>query len=160
MKLVAGATYATAQQTYLMQSDVINGLKALLEKSTGVTALDSLDDPGEDELRVLFSRKDRDQLLIRAVLYAAADIKSPVSAGPLMVGDLRSERSPLISRYNLSRADIAAGVESAIELGYLKRLKELTAVEFGIPMLGESIRVRSGALWAMINDKLEQLNAQ
>ncbi|APA89004.1 hypothetical protein BJG93_27470 [Paraburkholderia sprentiae WSM5005] len=160
MKLVAGATYATAQQTYLMQSDVINGLKALLEKSTGVTALDSLDDPGEDELRVLFSRKDRDQLLVRAVLYAAADIKSPVSAGPLMVGDLRSERSPLVSRYNLSRAEIAAGVESAIQLGYLKRLKDLAAVEFRIPMLGESIRVRSGALWAMINDKLEQLNAQ
>lgn len=160
MKLVAGATYAIAQQTYLMQSDVINGLKALLEKSTGVIALDSLDDPGEDELRVLFSRKERDQLLIRAVLYAAADLKSPVSAGPLMVGDLRSERSALVSRYSLSRAEIAAGVESAIQLGYLTRLKDLAAVEFAIPMLGESIRVRSGALWAMINDKLEQLSTQ
>jgi hypothetical protein len=160
MKLVAGATYAVAQQTYLMQSDVINGLKALLEKSTGITALDSLDDPGEDELRVLYSRKERDQLLIRAVLYAAADIKSPVSAGPLMVGDLRSERSPLVSRYSMSKSEISAGLESAIQLGYLRRLKDIPAVEFSIPMLGESIRARSGALWAIINDRLEQWTTQ
>ncbi|WP_438299692.1 hypothetical protein [Pseudomonas sp. NMS19W] len=157
MKLVAGATYAVSQQTYLMNSDVIHGLTSLLEKSTGVTALDSLDDPGEDELRVLYSREERDQMLIRAVLYAAADIRSPVSGGTLMVGELRSERSPLVARYNLSRADITSGVESAIQLGYLKRHKELAALEFSIPMLGESIRHRSGALWAIINDKLEQL---
>lgn len=157
MKLVAGATYAVSQQTYLMNSDVIHGLTSLLEKSTGVTALDSLDDPGEDELRVLYSREERDQMLIRAVLYAAADIRSPVSGGTLMVGELRSERSPLVARYNLTRADITSGVESAIQLGYLKRHKELAALEFSIPMLGESIRHRSGALWAIINDKLEQL---
>lgn len=157
MKLVAGATYAVSQQKYLMHSDVIHGLASLLEKSTGVTALDSLDDPGEDELRVLYTRDEKDQLLIRAVLYSAADIRSPISGGPLMNGELRSVRSPLIGRYNLSKSDINSGVESAIQLGYLKRHKELAALEFSIPMLGESIRHRSGALWAIINDKLEQL---
>lgn len=157
MKLVAGATYAVSQQKYLMHSDVIHGLASLLSKSTGVTALDSLDDPGEDELRVLYTRDERDQLLIRAVLYSAADIRSPISGGPLMNGELRSIRSPLVGRYNISKSDINAGVESAIQLGYLKRHKELAALEFSIPMLGESIRHRSGALWAIINDKLEQL---
>lgn len=157
MKLVAGATYAVSQQKYLMHSDVIHGLASLLSKSTGVTALDSLDDPGEDELRVLYTRDEKDQLLIRAVLYSAADIRSPISGGPLMNGELRSIRSPLVGRYNLSKSDINSGVESAIQLGYLKRHKELAALEFSIPMLGESIRHRSGALWAIINDKLEQL---
>ncbi|MNP28597.1 hypothetical protein D3C76_1215710 [compost metagenome] len=116
-----------------------------------------MDDPGEDELRVLYTRDEKDQLLIRAVLYSAADIRSPVSGGPLMNGELRSIRSPLVGRYNLSKSDINSGVESAIQLGYLKRHKELAALEFNIPMLGESIRYRSGALWAIINDKLEQL---
>lgn len=157
MKLVAGATYAVSQQKYLMHSDVIQGLASLLDKSTGVTALDSLDDPGEDELRVLYTRDERDQLLVRAVLYSAAEIRSPISGGPLMNGELRSHRSPLVGRYNLSKSDINSGVESAIQLGYLKRHKELAALEFSIPMLGESIRHRSGALWAIINDKLEQL---
>ncbi|MDR5785440.1 hypothetical protein P9281_02590 [Caballeronia sp. LP003] len=160
MKLVAGATYGVAKQAYLMPSDVTNGLKALLEKSTGVTALDSLDDPGEDELRVLVARQDEDQLLIRSVLYAAAEIKSPVSSGHLMVRELSSDRSPLVSRYKLSRADINLGLESALQLGYLRRLRDIAAVEFAIPMLGESIRARSGALWAIINDKLEQRSSQ
>lgn len=157
MKLVAGATYAVSQQKYLMHSDVIHGLTSLLNKTTGVTALDSLDDPGEDELRVLYTRNERDQLLVRAVLYSAADIRSPISGGPLMNGELRSPRSPLVSRYSLSKADINSGVDSAVQLGYLKRHRELAALEFTIPMLGESIRHRSGALWAIINDKLEQL---
>lgn len=160
MKLVAGATYGVAKQAYLMPSDVANGLTALLEKSTGVTALDSLDDPGEDELRVLVARQDEDQLLIRSVLYAAAEIKSPVSGGHLMVRELSSDRSPLVSRYKLSRADINSGLESALQLGYLRRLRDIAAVEFAIPMLGESIRARSGALWAIINDKLEQRSSQ
>jgi len=156
MKLVAGATYSVARQPTLLPTDVNRGLSAILRKSTGITRIDSLDNPGEDELRTLYASSDSDRALAKAILFAIAELRSPLDSRGIRLGELRSELSPLIFRYKLSREQIDRGVALCTDLGYLRRSQN-SELEFTIPILGESIRHRCAVLWAEIEEKLEHL---
>ncbi|MDI1331738.1 hypothetical protein [Pseudomonas sp.] len=164
MKLVAGATYAVASQSHILISDVNDGLRALLSKATGVSKLDDMGgDPGSDDLRttITFERRT-DGVIARAVLYAFADLHSPVSGHKTYRGRLSSRESKLVSHYNLSKKLIDRGIEICIGLGLISIVEtdSYPEIDFVIPILGESIRNSSGRLWANIDHELAPLGTQ
>lgn len=159
MKLLAGATMAVARQRYLLRSDVNTGLQAMLAKKTGIEELDELGgDPGSDELRAMALEIDEDKTLARAVLYAVAEMQSPVSGQRLQRGRVLGADSPLVMRYRLSKEQINRGLKIAIDLGLLTLTPdEFPQVYFSIPLLGESLRAAKGRNWAAIDHNLLQL---
>jgi hypothetical protein len=159
MKLLAGATYSMTRQSHVLISDVNEGLHALLEKRTGICRLDEVEgDPGSDELRTIALEKGEDRLLTQAVLYAVAELESPLSGHPIRRGRLYGASSPLVTRYQLPRQAVERGLDRAIELGLLKLSSDSPPqISFAIPILGESIRHACGSYWAEIDHPLEQL---
>jgi hypothetical protein len=156
MKLLAGATLSTSRQRYILRSDVNEGLQALLTKRTGISELDEIGgDPGADELRTMALEVDRDKVLARAVLYAVAEMQSPVSGQRLHRGRISAGESPLVSRYQLNRAQIDRGLDITIDLGLLTLSPdEFPEIYFSIPILGESLRSARGRNWALIDHQL------
>lgn len=159
MKLLAGATYAMTKQSHVLISDVNEGLHALLEKRTGISRLDEVEgDPGSDELRTIALEKGEDRLLTQAVLYAVAELESPLNGHPIRRARLYGASSPLVTRYQLPRQAVERGLDRAIELGLLKLSSDSPPqISFAIPILGESIRHACGSYWAEIDHPLEQL---
>ena len=164
MKLVSGATYAVASQSHILISDVNDGLRALLSKATGVSKLDDMGgDPGSDDLRTTITLERRtDGVIARAVLYAFADLHSPVSGHKTYRGRLSSRESKLVSHYNLPKKLIDRGIEICIGLGLISVVEtdSYPEIDFVIPILGESIRNASGRLWANIDHDLAPLGTQ
>lgn len=162
MKLLAGATYAVTKQSHVLISDVNEGLHALLEKRTGVSRLDEAEgDPGSDELWTIALEKGADLLLTKGVLYAAAELESPLSGHPLLKAHLYGVSSPLITRYQLPKKGIERGLNRSIEFGLLKQSSDSPPkISFAIPILGEAIRNAKGSYWAEIDDELEQLGKE
>lgn len=159
MKLLSGATLASARQRHILKSTVNDALSALLLKRTGIVDLDEIGgDPGADELRTMALESDKDKLLARAVLYTMAEMLSPVSGLRLRRGRIAAEDSPLISRYKLSRSDIDRGLEVALELGIIALTSDkYPEVYFPIPILGESLRNSRGRNWATIDHQLSEI---
>lgn len=159
MKLLAGATMAVARQRYLLKSDVNTGVQAFLSKKTGIEELDELGgDPGADELRTMALQVDRDKALTRGVLYAVAEMQSPVSGQRLHRGRILGSESPLITRYRIPQELINRGLDMAIELGLLTlSTDEYPEVYFSIPLLGESLRTAKGRNWASIDHQLVEI---
>lgn len=164
MKLVAGATYATAKQSHILKADINEGLRALLGRNTGISKLDDMGgDPGSDDLRTTISiEKSTDGTLARAVLYSFADLHSPISGHKTYRGKISSAESRLVSNYNISRAQIERGLDICIRLGLIQIIEteSVPEVEFVIPMLGESLRKSSGRLWANIDHELIVLSQE
>lgn len=161
MKLVAGATLSRAKQSYLLVSDVNEGLRALLNRDTGISKLDDMGgEPGSDDLRTIVGLDQAsDALLAKAVLYAFADIHSPLSGNKTYRGKISSPESKLIYVYSLSRPMIDKGLDLCLKLGLLKLVATDTtpALDFVIPLLGEAIRKASPRLWATIDHELFKL---
>lgn len=156
MKLVAGATMGVARQSHILVSDVNDGLRALLSKTTGVNRLDDMTgDPGSDELRTMAIEKGDEKLLTLAVLYSIAEIYSPLGGHTILRSNLTAIDSPLIARYGFSKKMIDRGLQLCIELGLLRLSSEKhPEIGFAIPILGESIRHSCGKLWAAIDHEL------
>ena len=162
MKLLAGSVYATVRQPVVLISDVSEGLKALLERRTGVTDLDSTGGAAAtDELSILDSDDITSKVIADAVLYTVAELASPLSGRTLWRGRIYAEDSPLVSRYGLSRKLIEEGIERCISLGLLLRNEEsgAQAIGFATPILGESIRHNKGKFWANVSHQLDMLKA-
>ena len=157
MKLVAGATYSVSRQSTILPTDVNRGLQSIFGKDTGITRIDSLDNPGEDELRTLYANSETERTLAKAVLFSMAELRSPLDFRAVRIGELRGDKSPLVSRYRISRENIDRGIAICTDLGYLRRINGFE-IEFTIPILGESIRHRNSVLWSGIEDKLELLS--
>jgi len=159
MKLVAGATFSVCKQSHILKSDVNDGLRALLSKTTGISKLDYMSgDPGSDELRTMAIESGRDRIITLAVLFAIAEAHSPVGGHRVLRSSVTSGVSPLVSRYRLSKKMIDRGLELAAELGLLRTSTDrVPEIYFSIPMLGESLRSASGRLWATIDHELEEL---
>lgn len=159
MKLLAGATMAVSRQSYLLVADVNAGLKALLSKSTGISKLDEISGaPGSDELRTVALELREERLLTEAVVYAVAEMHSPLSGHPLFRGKVFSTESPLVSRYGMSKDKIEKGLELAIDLGILRRSTDTyQEISFAIPILGEAIRYSCGSFWGSVEHQLEEL---
>jgi len=159
MKLLAGATMAVAKQPYLLVSDVNAGLRALLDKKIGISSLDDLSgDPGSDELRTIALENKQDMLLTKAVLYAVAEMHSPVSGHRLFQGKLFSAECPLVARYSMPKDKIEQGLELAIDLGILRRATDIHQdISFAIPILGEAIRLSCGSFWGTVEHQLDEL---
>ena len=128
MKLVAGATYSVARQQTLLVTDVNRGLESILNKSTGITRIDSLDNPGEDELRTLYASSEIDRIMAKAVLFGIAEMRSPLDQRGVRAGELRGDRSPLVYRYKISRELIDKGISICTNLGYLTRTDRKSVV--------------------------------
>lgn len=160
MKLLAGATLAIAKQSYILESDVRQGLSALLSKVTGIPKLDEMSgDPGSDELRTIALEQGEDKIVVLAVLYSFAEMHSVISGRSFRRGRLSSDDSPLATRYLLPKPVIDKGIDLAITLGLLKRTgDEGPDLTFAIPMLGESIRNSIGSYWSNIDHELEKLS--
>jgi hypothetical protein len=163
MKLVAGATFAVATQSHILVSDVNAGLRALLSKSTGVSKLDDMGgDPGADDLRTTVTlERNSDGVLVRAVLYAVADLHSPISGHRVLRGRVSSKESKLSQHYRLPKELIERGVEICLKLGLLKLSASDSSQElfFAIPILGESLRNSSSRHWALIDHELSAISA-
>jgi hypothetical protein len=158
MKLLAGATYATAQQAQVFVADVNDGLRRMLRKETGLRTVDSLESPGEDELRTLYADNVVDKALIKGVLLSAAYVRSPVGRHAIREGELWSEKSPLIFKANVPRDRIRRALAAALEMGFLKRAESREyELEFNIPILGESLKERFNLMWGGIHGQLERL---
>ncbi|HBO3289318.1 TPA: hypothetical protein L4S14_001561 [Pseudomonas aeruginosa] len=163
MKLVAGATLSRAMQSHLLVADVNEGLRALLNRDTGISKLDDMGgEPGSDDLRTIVGLDQAsDALLAKAVLYAFAEIHSPISGGRTYRGKISSPESKLVYIYSLSRPMIDKGLDLCLKLGLLKLIATDTApaIDFTIPLLGEAIRKASPRLWATIDHELTKLAA-
>lgn len=164
MKLVAGATYATAKQSHILKADVNEGLRALLGRNTGISKLDDMGgDPGSDDLRTTISiEKSIDGTLAKAVLYSFADLHSPISGHKTYRGKISSAESRLVSQYNISKAQIERGLDICIGLGLIRLIEteSVPEIDFAIPILGESLRKSSGRLWANIDHELISLTQE
>ncbi|UPL05332.1 Archaeal ATPase [Pseudomonas sp. IsoF] len=164
MKLLAGATYATVKQSHILKADVNEGLRSLLGRTTGISKLDEMGgDPGSDDLRTTISiEKSSDGTLARAVLYAFADIHSPISGHKTYRGKMSSAESRLISHYSLTKAQIERGLDICIGLGLIRIIEteSVPEIDFVIPILGESLRKSSGRLWANIDHELIALGME
>jgi hypothetical protein len=162
MKLVAGATFAVATQSHILVSDVNAGLRALLSKNTNVSKLDDMGgDPGADDLRTTVTlERNSDGVLVRAVLYAVADLHSPISGHRVLRGRVSSKESKLSQQYQLSKDLIERGVEICLKLGLLKLSASESTQElfFAIPILGESLRSSSARHWALIDHDLSAIS--
>lgn len=158
MKLVAGATFAKVKQSHILTADVNEGLRALLNRDTGISKLDDMGgDPGSDDLRTTISiEKNMEGILAKAVLYAFADIHSPISGHKTYRGKLSSSESRLVSHYNISKSQIERGLDICVKLGLIRLTETESApeIDFVIPILGESLRKSSGRLWANIDHEL------
>lgn len=163
MKLVAGATYAVATQSHILVSDVNAGLRALLSKNTGISKLDDMGgDPGADDLRTTVTlERNSDGVLVRAVLYAVADLHSPISGHRVLRGRVSSKESKLSQHYRLSKELIERGIEICLKLGLLKLAASDSSQElfFAIPILGESLRNSSARHWALVDHELGAISA-
>ncbi|MDY0916208.1 hypothetical protein [Pseudomonas viridiflava] len=163
MKLVAGATYAVATQSHILVSDVNAGLRALLSKSTGVSKLDDMGgDPGADDLRTTVTlERNSDGVLVRAVLYAVADLHSPISGHRVLRGRVSSRESKLSQYYRLPKEMIERGIEICLKLGLLKLAASESSQElfFAIPILGESLRNSSARHWALVDHELSAISS-
>lgn len=159
MKLLSGATLASACQRHILKSAVNDALDSLLRKKTGIVELDEIGgDPGADELRTMALENDKDKILARAVLYTVAEMLSPVSGLRLLRGRIAADDSPLVARYKLNRKDIDRGIEVALELGIVALTSDdYPEVYFPIPILGESLRVSRGRNWATIDHQLSEI---
>lgn len=161
MKLVAGATFATAKQSHILKADVNEGLRALLGRNTGISKLDDMGgDPGSDDLRTTISiEKSTDAILAKAVLYSFADLHSPISGHKTYRGKISSTESRLISHYNISKPQVERGLDICIGLGLIRMIEteSVPEIDFVIPILGESLRKSSGRLWANIDHELINL---
>jgi len=158
MKLLSGSTYAFAKHAQILPADVNEGVSRMLEKNTGIKTIDMLENPGEDELRTLYAESINEKALIKGVLLAVANIRSPISGIPVKVGEIWSERSPLVVRAGLNRELIEPALTHARNLGFLKTSSTSEyQVEFSIPLLGESMRRRFHTLWADIEKHLENI---
>lgn len=159
MKLVSGATMAVARQSHILISDINDGLRALLQRGTGVMKLDEMSgEPGSDELRTMAIETGQDKLLTLAVLYSIAESYSALGGQPISRASVAAQDSPLITRYHLPRKNIERGLDLCIELGFLKILTDRYGeIEFSIPILGESIRNACGKLWAHIDHELREI---
>jgi hypothetical protein len=159
MKLVAGATYVVAKQSHILVSDINDGLRALIGKSTGISKLDDMSgDPGSDELRTMAIETGSGKVLTLAVLYSVAEAHSPLGGHRLLRANITSKDSPMVARYRLSKRMIDRGLDLSIELGLLKiSADRIPEIDFAIPILGESIRHACGRLWSSIDHELEEL---
>lgn len=161
MKLVSGATFSRAKQSHILISDVNEGLRALLSRETGIGKLDDMGgEPGSDDLRTIVGvEKVSDGILAKAVLYAFADIHSPLAGNRTYRGKISSSESKLVSTYNISKPLIEKGLDICLDLGLLKIFDGGSAPELGfsIPLLGESIRKASQRLWATIDHELVEI---
>lgn len=161
MKILAGATYSIAKQKRIYPPDVKDGLRQLFSKKTGLNSIDGLENPGEDELRTLYSRDTLEKVLIKGILLAAANISSPLDASGVLRGDFWSESSPLVVDAALSRRVIEKGLNATVEMGFLEPCEdEPYRVQFAIPILGESLRFRFKSMWAEISRNLEKLGEE
>ncbi|MDB2616847.1 hypothetical protein N9Z13_08095, partial [Luminiphilus sp.] len=158
MKLVSGATLAAANRRRIYPRDVDIGVEKIFSKETGIESIDTLQDPGEDELRAIGTSTVREKVLIRAVLLSVAWIRSPLSGAHVRVGELWGADSPLVVRAQLTREKIQPGVERAIQMGFLWRSKEVDhGIRFAIPLLGESLLSRFESLWPDLQRHLEEI---
>lgn len=161
MKLVAGATYVYSRQSHIVPADINIGVKRLLNHETGIAGIDTIENPGEDELNTLYSKTNDEMLVIKGVLYTTAKIRSPLDKGTVKIGELWNPRSPLVEHARLMRTQIEHGLQAAIDMGFLKyvdnRLDVKVEIEFVVPLLGESLRQRFGGAWAVIASKLESI---
>jgi hypothetical protein len=159
MKLVSGATMGIARQSHILISDVNDGLRALLSKSTGVTRLDDMTgDPGSDELRTMAIENGTEKLFTLAVLYSIAEMYSPLGGHTILRSNLTATDSPLIARYGFTKKMIDRGLQLCIELGLLRLSSEKQPeISFAIPILGESIRHSCGRLWSAIDHELRAI---
>ncbi|MFK5915403.1 MAG: hypothetical protein QM484_13610 [Woeseiaceae bacterium] len=158
MKLLAGATFSAAKHSQIFIADVNEGAIRMLTKETGIRKIDMLENPGEDELSTLYAKSVDDKTLIMGVLLAVADIRSPISGQPVKVGEIWSERSPLVLQAGLKREDIEPALTNAKDLGFLKTVPSSEyQVVFSIPLLGESMRRRFSTCWADIEQNLENI---
>ncbi len=158
MKLLSGSTLASAKHSQIFPADVNEGVVNMLSKETGIKAIDRLDNPGEDELRTIYAKSAKEKALIQGVLLAVAYIRSPVHGYAINVGEIWSEKSPLVVRADLSKESIEPALKSAIDMGFLRTpTSSVYQVEFSIPLLGESMRKRFNPLWANIESQLELL---
>jgi hypothetical protein len=133
----------------------------MLAKETGIRSIDMLENPGEDELRTLYAESVDEKVLIKGVLLAVANLRSPISGHPVNVGEIWSEKSPLVVRAGLSREIIEPALTSARDMGFLRTPPSNEyQIEFSIPLLGESMRSRFHILWANIEHKLEDAGLQ
>ncbi|MDS4019581.1 MAG: hypothetical protein RKR03_03590 [Candidatus Competibacter sp.] len=161
MKLLAGSTFSCAKHSQIFPADVNEGVNRMLAKETGIKTIDTLENPGEDELRTLYANSIDDKVMIKGVLLAVANMRSPISGHPVNVGEIWMERSPLVTRAGLNRKMIEPALISARNMGFLKTsCSSEYQVEFAIPLLGESMRRRFNLLWADIERQLEDISRQ
>ncbi|WP_349975973.1 hypothetical protein [Pseudomonas sp. WHRI 8519] len=162
MKLVAGATFAVATQSHILVSDINSGLRALLSKNTKISKLDDMGgDPGADDLRTTVTlERNSDGVLVRAVLYAVADLHSPISGHRVLRGRITSKESKLSKQYRIPKELIERGIEICLKLGLLRLSASASAQElfFAIPILGESLRNSSARHWALIDHELSAIS--
>lgn len=161
MKLLAGSTYAVIKQGKIIESDINDGLNALLKKETGIAKLDGMGgEPGTDDLRTTLTLKNNnDGLIARAVLFTLAELHSPVSGHPVLRGRLSSNECKLVYEYKLTRKQINNGIDTCIKLGLIKSNhgEHIEKLYFSIPILGESIRYYSHKFWSGIHTELQEL---
>lgn len=161
MKLIAGATYSTAKQSHILRSDINEGLRALLHKETGISKLDDMGgDPGSDDLRTTIAIEKRsDSVIAKAVLFALAELYSPLSGHRPYRGKIASDESRLVFQYKIPKHRIERGLEICIGLGLIRMIETESTpeIEFAIPLLGESLRKSSGRYWAVIDHELSNL---
>ncbi|WP_273860953.1 hypothetical protein [Pseudomonas sp. LA5] len=158
MKLVAGATFAVAKQSHILKGDINDGLRALLARETGIPKLDDMGgEPGSDDLRTTITlQRSFEGIVAQAVLYAFAEIHSPVSGHRTYRGKLASKESKLVYKYFLAKPIIERGIDICIGLGLIRLIENDSAPEmdFVIPILGETLRKSSGRFWATIDHEL------
>jgi hypothetical protein len=159
MKLVAGATAGIARQSHILISDINDGLRALLRKSTGVVKLDEMSgEPGSDELRTMAIENGDDKFLTLAVLYTVAETYSAVGGHSVYRANLLAQDCPLIVRYGLRTRHVDRGLQLCVELGLLRQSAGRDpSLHFVIPILGESIRHSVGKLWSTIDHEVKAI---
>lgn len=161
MKLLAGATYSVIRQSKVIESDINDGLYALLNKNTGITKLDSIGGAsGTDDLRTTLTLKTSDEgIIARAVLFTLAELYSPVSGHSVLRGKLTSSDCKLTYEYKLTKTN-NDGIDPCIKLGLIKYNQGSSSnnLFIAIPILGESIRFNSHRFWAEIDTELKELN--
>ena len=161
MKLLAGATYSTIRQGKVIESDVNDGLYALLDKRTGIAKLDGMGGaPGTDDLRTTLTVKNsNDGIIAKAVLYTLAELYSPVSGHAVLRGKLTANDCKLTYEYRLTKKQINDGISTCIKLGLicLENKGNTSKLTFAIPILGESIRFNSHKFWSDIHTELKEL---
>ncbi len=163
MKLLAGSTYSVIKQGKIIESDVNDGLYALLNKKTGIAKLDGMGGaPGTDDLRTTLTLKNsEDGVIARAVLFTLAELYSPVSGHEVLRGKLTSNECKLTYEYKLTKKQINDGIDTCIKLGLIKskHSDSVSKLIFSIPILGESIRFNSHKFWAEIHTELKEISA-